>query len=248
MKLYGVLTAILATTVSGNIVADTIGAINTSDLGTRVVTLSASPSWSKGGKAQTLFLQPDVEKTYTANKKMEALASGEAFLGWQKSLNHNILGQLGIALAASTDARLSGDQWEDADPDYNNYYYNYKINHWHLAAKAKLLAQISMVQPYISGSMGLGFNRAHGFDVIPRIEMETPPPPFSDKTQIAFTYTLGLGVQKAVAKNWSVGVGYEFADWGKSRLAQGPMQTVGQGLSLSHLYTHGVQCTISFTA
>ena len=248
MKMNAVFADILVTTVSGDLVADTIGPINTSDLGTQVVTLSAGSSWSRGGKTQILFLEPDVEKTYMANKKMGALASGDVFLGWEKSLNHSILGQLGIALAASTDAHLSDDQWEDADLDYNNYYCNYKVNHWYFAVKAKLLAQMSMVQPYISGIMGLGFNRAHGFDVIPCIEMETPPPLFLDKTQTALMHTLGLGVQKAIVKNWSGGVGYEFANWGKSRLAQGSMQTVGKVLSLLHLYTHGVQCTNNFTA
>jgi hypothetical protein len=37
-----------------------------------------------------------------------------------------------------------------------------------------------------------------------------------------------------------IGDGYEFADWGQSQLGRASGQTLSPGLSLNHLYTHGV--------
>jgi opacity protein-like surface antigen len=73
-------------------------------------------------------------------------------------------------------------------------------------------------------------------------------PNFSSNTKSSFTYTLGAGVQKMLNNNWQVGVGYEFADWGKSQLGRAAGQTLGNGLALSHLYTNGILFNITYLA
>ncbi|MGL6035737.1 MAG: porin family protein, partial [Legionella sp.] len=59
-------------------------------------------------------------------------------------------------------------------------------------------------------------------------------------------YTVGAGLQKSLNDNWQVGVGYEFADWGKSQLASAPEQTLNSGLGLNHLYTNGVLLNVTY--
>ena len=49
-----------------------------------VGSLSVGPVWQSGGTTQTFYLTSDIEKTYTANKKTQALFAGEFFLGLQK--------------------------------------------------------------------------------------------------------------------------------------------------------------------
>ena len=71
-------------------------------------------------------------------------------------------------------------------------------------------------------------------------------PNFTTNTQTAFSYTLGAGIQKSFSKNWAAGIGYEFADWGNSQLNRAPDQTLGNGLALNHLYTHGLQFNITY--
>ena len=105
-----------------------------------------------------------------------------------------------------------------------------------------------MVQPYVSGSLGVGFNRAHDFTITPKIFEEVPAPNFTDNRTTAFTYTLGIGVQKALTTNWQAGIGYEFANWGKSQLGRAPGQTLNSGLHLSHLYTNQLQFSLSYVA
>ncbi len=214
-----------------------------------VGTLSAGPFWQSSGTTQTFYLTPDIEKTYTANHAANALFAGEFFLGLQKQLTQTIQGQLGLVVAATSQANLSGDIWDDADPQFDNYTYRYKIQHTHIAAKGKLLADWDYwLIPWVSGSLGIGFNNAHGFHGTPTIFEALPTPDFASHTQTAFTYTVGAGVQKALTAHWQVGAGYEFADWGKSSLGRAQGQTLNNGLTLNHLYTNGVLFNLTYLA
>lgn len=214
-----------------------------------VTTLSMGPSWEKAGQAQTLDLAPGIEKTYTANKPSNTLIDSELFLGVQKSLPESLQGQIGLALAATSAASLSGDIWDDADPQFNNYIYQYKIQHTHIALKGKLLADWGWgILPWISGSAGVGFNHSYGFTNTPTIYEAIAAPNFESYTMTAFTYTLGIGIQKPLTKNWQIGAGYEFANWGKSKLGTASDETTGQTLSLSNLYTHSFLLNVSYLA
>lgn len=217
-----------------------------------IITLSLGPSLVRGDETQTLFLQPDVQKTYTSNQKNDAIASGELFLGLQRQHNIHLQGQLGLAVMITSHANMSGDIWEDADPDFNNYIYTYKIKHTSVAVKGKILIDMNMrgmsLQPYINGSAGVGFNYADGFKITPKLFEEVPAPRFSANTETAFTYTLGVGLQKTINLHWQAGLGYEFADWGKSQLGRAPGQTLNSGLHLSHLYTNTMQLNLSYIA
>ncbi|KTD64776.1 hypothetical protein Lspi_0943 [Legionella spiritensis] len=214
-----------------------------------VVSVSAGPVWARGGESQTFFLAPDIEKTYAADKSSNGLFYGEIFLGLQKSLVRQFQGQIGVAVAATGDADLSGEIWDDADPQFNNYAYNYKLSHSHIALKGKLLAgQWNTLIPWISGSIGAGFNRAHEFHNRPTIFEALANPDFASHTKTAFTYTVGAGVQKVLNNHWQAGVGYEFADWGKSELYRAESQTLNSGLAMDHLRTNGLLFNITYIA
>jgi opacity protein-like surface antigen len=174
---------------------------------------------------------------------------GDIFLGIQKSLNEKLAGQIGLDVATTGNAVLSGEIWDDALPQYNNHTYNYKVNHSQLALKGKLLANIGLaVQPWVSMALGAGFNQAHDFNNTPTISHAVAIPNFTNKMTVAFTYTLGIGVQHTLNQHWHVGVGYEFSDWGKSQLGPASDQTMNTGLSLSHLYTNAILCSLTYSA
>lgn len=152
-----------------------------------------------------------------------------------------------MAVAATSNLKIEGDVWEDADPAFYNFFYSYKINHIHIAAKGKLIGNfITFVNPYLSGSLGVGFNRARDFTITPKIFEEGPAPEFTSNTRTAFTYTVGAGIQKDFFSRWQLGIGYEFADWGKSNLERAPGQTLDNVLGLNHLYTHELQFSVSY--
>ncbi|NCT56576.1 MAG: porin family protein [Legionella sp.] len=214
-----------------------------------VATLSIGPVWENTGNTQTLYLTPNIIKTYAANHASHALVDGEIFLGIQKNLRKKLDGQIGLAIATTGNAYLSGDIWDDADSTFNNYDYAYKIKHTHIALKGKILSdQAHSIIPWVSGSLGVGFNQAHHFGNTPTLSEAVVMPNFSSNTTTAFTYTVGAGFQRRLDQHWQAGIGYEFADWGKSQLNRASGQTLNNGLSLPHLYTNGFLFNLTYAA
>ena len=206
-------------------------------------------SVATAGEIQAFFLAPEIEKTYSARKSTDALASDELFVGLQKSLTSQWLWQLGLAAATTGNAKLQGVIWDDADPQFANYSYLYKVRNTRVAVKGKLLLDKGYwLMPWVSASLGAGFNRAHDFTNTPLIFEVLPNNNIEDHIKTAFTYTLGAGVQKSISEHWQFGVGYEFADWGKSELGRASGQTLNTGLTLNHLYTNGVLFNLTYIA
>lgn len=227
-----------------------------------VATLSLGPAWARPGEKRTLTLQNEVHKTYeaqvakrairlfTSPKGTNTLATGELFLGLRGQINSVVEGQLGLAVALSTSANLSGTVLEDGNPNLNNFTYTYKIRNSRIALKAKTLYDPNCYDllPYLSGSIGAGFNKSSSFVITPTIVEEVPAPAFLDFNHTAFSYTLGVGLETNVDLNWRVGIGYEYQGWGESRLARASGQRVGNGLHLGNLRAHELQISLSYIA
>lgn len=108
------------------------------------------------------------------------------------------------------------------------------------------MIQWQVLQPYISASLGIGFNDAYNFTITPTTFAAIATPPFSSTTTTSFTYTLGIGVQRMLSPHWRVGMGYEFADWGATQLGRADGQTLNHRLSQGHLYTNGIQLNVTY--
>lgn len=215
-----------------------------------VALLSVGPSWANSGKTQTLTLQPNLVKTYSADQGTQIFLNGELFLGIQHTIYEKMKGVIGFVVAGNGIDQLSGNVWEDADPAFNNYRYTYRLNQLRIGAEARLIGQeiekLINYSPFVSASLGLGFNHAYHFTLTPKIFEEVVSPPFNNATTTALSYTLGVGVQKKFSEHWHLGIGYEFADWGKSMLKPAQSQSIGNGLALSHLYTNGLQLLFNY--
>ncbi|HAT1597667.1 TPA: porin family protein [Legionella pneumophila] len=235
--------------LAASALAGTMGPVTAQPAWAWVGSFSAGPVWESTGNTQTFYLSPDIEKAYVAHKSSSALFDGEVFLGAQKALAQTLQGQLGLAVGFTSNASLGGVIWDDADSQFDNFTYRYTIQHSHVAVKGKLLADAGYwLIPWVSGSLGVGFNNAHSFTSTPTLFEAEPTPNFASHTQTAFTYTLGVGVQKPLNTHWQIGVGYEFADWGKSQLGRAAEQTQNSGLTLNHLYTNGVLFNLTYLA
>ena len=210
---------------------------------------SIGPVWEDAGQTQTFFLAPNIIKTYDATKTAQTLADAEVFLGFQKELSNTFFGQLGLAVAATSNAAPSGNIWDDADAAFNNYSYSYQIQHTHIAVKGKLLADKGYwFMPWLSMSLGVGFNSAYDYLNTPLLAEAVSMPNFRSNTTTTFTYTFGAGIQQTLNPHWQVGIGYEFADWGQTQLNRAAGQTLHTGLSLSDLYTNGILFNLTYLA
>ncbi|MCW5589227.1 MAG: porin family protein [Legionellales bacterium] len=212
-----------------------------------VIGLEGGVITAKGGKTQTLSLAPNIEKTFNATPKWRALTQAGLFLGVQLPSSQRWFNQIGLDFTLAHHATLRGNIWDDADPQFNNYDYSYKIKHSSVSVKWKLLADLGWkVIPWLSASVGIANNQAYGFNNTPTLDQAVAMPNFTEQRKTGVTYSLGIGLQYSISPQVQMGVGYEFSDWGKSQLSNAPGQTVNSGLYLSHLYTHAILLNITY--
>jgi opacity protein-like surface antigen len=246
MKLNSLLFVLSISFLANSALANT-GSVSPHGDWSWVTSISAGPTWASGGNTQTFYLTPEIEKTYKANKSNNILASGELFLGIQKPLfSSQLLSQIGLMISTSSNANLQGNIWDDADSHFDNYTYKYQIRHSAVALKGILLVDKDSWLPWISASVGAGFNYAHAFSNTPTIFEALSDANFSNNSKTSFTYTLGIGIQKPLSKHWQLDAGYEFADWGQSELGRANNQTLNSGLTLNHLYTNSMLLNLTY--
>ena len=213
-----------------------------------VVTLSLGASWTHGNTTN-LILTPTVTNTYTVTNGTNAFILGELFTGTQKELASGWMGQLGTVVTLSGKAPIAGEIWVNTDPTLNNYDYNYSVNHSYFGFQGKVLKDTNWytIQPYLSGSIGLAMNYAHGYYSAPiTIPQTVTSASFASRVTPSFSYTLGAGLDKAINSSWSTGVGYEFSDWGRGSLGVAPGQFTNKGLTLNHMYNNAVLVNLSY--
>ncbi len=213
-----------------------------------VVAIAAGPAWYQVSENQTIYIQPNFPNTYVSNQSTQVLVDGELFAGIQRNVREDVLGQLGLTFAQTSPAKLDGLVWEMGDPAFDNLIYSYRIIHTHVAVKGKaLITRFNDKNwPYVSGSAGVGFNRSYNYGTTEVIDEAVSPPDFNANTKTTFTYTLGIGLQHKIDEQIQVGVGYAFADWGKSALAPAPGQSTSGTLALNHLYTNQLQLNLTY--
>jgi len=93
MKYRLFLSIATASVLGSTAFAGTMGSVIPSKDWTWVASIAAGPIWARGGETQAFYLAPEIEKTYAARKSTNAIASGELFVGTQKSLTSQWLGQ-----------------------------------------------------------------------------------------------------------------------------------------------------------
>ncbi len=247
MKIYTIVIATLSSFITMQSYAEDLWPIQETTVSSPFVTLSLGPGWTTSGNSKTFYLQSDIRKTYNVSNNSQAFSTADLFGGWQIPTGFNLLFQLGIDVKGVHNAELSGSIWEDADSNFNNYKYTYKVNRTQVSVKGQLLSDVNMVvQPYVNASIGYGVNSAHDFTITPKIYEEVPAPAFSSGNLRSLNYAFGIGIQKVVNTSWQFGVGYEFANLGKSQLGDAPGQTVNSGIKASHLFTNQLLFSASY--
>jgi opacity protein-like surface antigen len=211
-----------------------------------VITFSGGVAFATAGQNQYLYPSPvPAFQYYAYNSSSSTAATGEIFFGLQEALSPNWVGQLGLSLAGMTDVKVTGSTNVNGNP--NAYDYSYKVSHGRLALRGKLIAEcVKSMQPYVTGSLGVAFNDSHDYIPVWNNASVDAPLWYGSNVTTAFPYSVGLGVQKNINKNWQAGVGYEFADLGKSYL-NGDGVVLGKGLRLTHLYTNQVLLSVSYS-
>lgn len=209
-----------------------------------IITLSGGPGWASPGLDQYNYNAPPIPtEHYIPNHNTVTVGVGEILFGLQRVVYPGMTGQLGLGLAGVVDPEVSGIMLAEGVP--NVYTYTYNVEHARLELKGKLIANKYRFQPFVSASMGVAMNNSHDWEATSANPILYPPMVYGSESVMAFSYTLGAGVQAVLSPHWQVGVGYEFADLGKSALLSSAITGIS-GIQLVHLYVNSALFSLSF--
>ena len=211
-----------------------------------IFSIGAGAMWASEDQNQVIALFPEIDKAYVGGDDGDAVFNGELFGGVVREFS-GMQAALGVAVAINSSIGFGGDVWEDADPDFNNYFYHYRVRSTRVSLKGKLSKEMSMgIAPFVSASIGAAVNNARSYGEVAKIPEEVVPPPFRNRSTTQLTYALGIGLQKAIDEHVAVGIGYEYADLGSATLGRAFGQPQNAGPHLSNITTHSAMLYVSY--
>lgn len=212
-----------------------------------VATLTLADVIVKTDHEQTLTLLPPFQNHYTAEKSTHHTFSGGLFLGREQSINPDFAVQLGFGAYTNAKIKPEGVVWQFDLPEFDNLNYRYHVSSQRLLVEMKLLnASFQPFHPYITANLGASRNKAHNYLETARIPEAVPPLPFEDKSTTSFSYGLGLGLDFDYSAHVRLGLGYQFADFGRLSFNPGAAQLTQESLSLPHLHNHQIRFQLSY--
>ena len=214
-----------------------------------VVSLSLGTDVVRSGQEQTISLLPPFSNDYTASSHRNAIFDGGLFLGAEYPLNSLFNAQLGVAGYTTSNLTPSGDIWQFALPQFNNFSYRYTLTSQRLMLSGKLLGNVhSIIYPYISAEVGMGFIQAKNYIETPFIPEDLPMASFRNHSSNSFAYAFGFGFDVSMdkKKRLRLGLGYQFANLGKASLGLSPTQVTTETLQLPHLYTNQIRFQLTY--
>lgn len=213
-----------------------------------LATITLGADFVQKSRAQTLTLLPPFQNHYTSATSGSSAFDGGLFLGFERAFSQRLQVQIGVSGYGDSNITPSGDVWQFALPVFDNLSYSYRIEHARAMVSGKVLTSLSKhqaIHPYLSGELGVAFNRASSYQEIPLTDGAVPMTPFANHTQNSFSYGVGLGVDYSVNPHLRIGAGYQFADLGRASLGITTAASTTETLSLPHLYTN--QLRFQFT-
>ena len=214
-----------------------------------VMAITGGPGWVNPGDKQNLYLDYDFNNGYRSQQNNQPVGFLEAYIALQHQLDEKNTNQFGVAFSGAWMAKRTGQVWQYNNPEFYNYDYTYNLRQLRLALRDKLIFDQGLfnqkLMPYITGSVGIGFNKAYSYTETPLDTSIVSSPSFSNRTVNAFTYSVGGGVQTAPWNNLIFAVGYEFMDWGRSSLGMASGQILPGAPGMSHLYMNSLLFSVT---
>ncbi len=212
------------------------------------VRMTAGQLYTDPGQSQTIQFSTDYWKTHHPDHDNLAAIFGGVSAGLRMSLSDRIEAEVGLGLYQAQSLTLNGKVYQYGSPQFYNMNYDYKIINQRIMLEGKLLATYGRIyHPYVSGGVGVGRNRSYAYQETPIASFAVPDPAYHSSSQSSTAYGLGFGVDVDVAKNWRVGVGYEYSHLGKAKLGKSSGQSTPQFIKLNNITANQVMLTATYS-
>lgn len=197
--------------------------------------------------------------TYHALKNSKTTSFIGSFLGVEHPLNReNLFMQFGVEYNYFASPYFKGINTVGMEPTTLTLYnYQYKVHTHQVLLATKLRTSRGVLAdfyPYISFGLGAAINRAAKYSAILAEAGESNLTPyFADKTNTAFSYSLGVGLEGSVSERVRLGLGWRFSDLGKVEFGTGKIIfnnysfLMQNALSIPHHYVNQLVAHISYS-
>lgn len=217
-----------------------IGLFFISTIHAAVITLSPGIAYENNGQTQALLLQTspqNLSNVYAGNNDWSSSFLAQLFLGKNCYIKEKINLDLGATLGFVNNIKINGVVNQFGLSNFDNLNYQYAVDSLSAmgTAKARYLLK-DWLQAYVSGSLGFSNNAASYYQETPRITGVVPMLPFDDHSTNSFAYSAGVGLMYYSNAQFSVGLGYQFSDFGKASLGVSASQQTTQTPRLNHIY------------
>jgi len=195
------------------------------------------------------FPFPAYMDTYTGGNSSTPGTIG-ATVGWVGETGNPWLTgyALGLRYKYLFSNNIQGQVIQYSTAKYTNYDYKWRTDSNVLLAQGKLnLTPFAQLLPYISGGVGVAFNRSASYsetalpDITPRIS-----PSFGGNTQSQLAWTVGAGLDYRLNAAIILSAGYEFQYFGKIQSGPGTVEWVTERLMQSELQTNGALFSVTY--
>lgn len=126
--------------------------------------------------------------------------------------------QLGLSYDYLPPFTTKGDILEFDDPALGDLSYEYRIQHQRLGIELKSLYEMKECFPFIRLGIGIAWNKAYRYGEESSSITEIPRDPFDDTENVAFTWSIGAGIEKEIFEDVRLGLSYLYTDGGKAKL------------------------------
>ncbi|MGQ3891333.1 SPOR domain-containing protein [Legionella sp. CNM-4043-24] len=222
--------------------------------GNWIVGAGAALSWSSLSNHVTVangsaYAPPNNVDYYSTSMKNQPRLDLLAGYRWQRDQQWLAATELAVRYQHMFSRSINGNITQYAIPEFNNYTYSWDVSRDVLSLYSKMdLTRYRQVMPYIDASIGVAFNRAGQYSET----SITPPvtsrinPAFGSRTESAFTYSVGAGLDFQFTPKFIMSLGYDYQSFGQ--FASGPGQSTWSSsrLKLNHSAANSALLGLTF--
>ncbi|MDR3476902.1 MAG: outer membrane beta-barrel protein [Gammaproteobacteria bacterium] len=185
---------------------------------------------SKLGESKTFPIQnPITDQFYSYNphSPTQTAAIGDIFLGAEWVMHPRWALQLGINYNQTSAFNVKGTLTQGASvASQSQFTYQYKIEARQILLEGKLLYHCQdQFHPYLLLGLGGSINTGYGFitNIPPTLTFTRQ---YNNATKHSFSYRLGIGADFDMTPNIRLGLGYNFANFGKVNLGSASIENI----------------------
>lgn len=213
--------------------------------------ITGAGGMSQIGESSTFALSSNVTNSYSADNEREFAGFASLLGGYHFAINPQFQAGLGVEAGIINYGTFRGKVYPlvNVAPNFDTLQYEYTVE----TSLVMLYGQIVWIpeyvwHPYAAVAIGQGWNKMYSYSEKPTNCSSAAPSfaLFRNKTRSDFAFTIGIGVNRQIAENINLEIGYLYVNTGHAYFNPSSIQTTSSTLKSGLLTAHLLQLGVSF--